>query len=411
MGISLSSIPAKPQFDGGAFSHQPYERVRARWAASLDDGGVALREFVSSPEEPLHINCEHLVQLIGDAQHDPSPFGRWVFEASAALLAAIPPDGSYIDNNQYSHTAKYLFCAACFTPPRRSVLDHPESLDLTTAVVDRAVAFCEMSHSLGTVPLIIRGIIVSNMREWIAQSDIRSFYVHPESLRSQGFLQLLRHAVAQENAQATPHSRASSKGRMATPHLLNRIFCEALTPEEFLVSALGHTSGLPVPELVGPLKTLLAAHLGEDAETYPFLTNPPGSSIHRPDQTNQLSAPRLSFMGGIYVDVFGTLIHSDGTPNDRLVQVVRDLMSRVPPRKVFLVSDSQDEEIARALSFFDDRPPLIHKGSLEGSELEYLIDNHEAASQGLHVRHHLLPEQAVQLAARLVEDDTMYAST
>lgn len=411
MGIHVLPKHLNPQPDGSASTHRSYERVYESWAACEDKGALTLREFVSSPEQPLHINCEHLVELIGDAQHDASGFGRWIFEEAAAILSNIAPDSSYIDNNEFSHTAKYLFCAACFTPPLRSVLDHSESLGVATALVDRAVTFCEMSQSLGTSPLIIRGVIASNLRAWVERGDIRSFYFHPESLRSEKFALLLQHARDKERAQAAARPAPSSSGRPATPHLLNQMFCTLTSPERFLVYAFSRQIVLPVPELVGPLKKLLAAHLGEDAGKYPFLATAHGASPNRESQTTQSVVPSLDFKGGVYVDVFGTLINNDGTPNHRLVQVVKDLMRHVPPRRVFLVSDSQDEEIAQALSFFNDRPPLIHKDSLYGSELEYLIDNSEPDPQGLHARHHLLPEQAVQQATKLVEDDTMYFPT
>lgn len=411
MGIHISPKVSGSQPEGSNPSHRSYDRVQENWEKSEDRGALSLREFVVSPQEPLHINCEHLVELLGDAQDDSSDFGRWVFDEAANVLANIPPDASYIDNNDFSHTAKYLFCAACFEPPLRSVLNHPESLGKAEALVDRAVAFCEMSQSLGTVPLIIRGMIASNMRAWVEQGRIDSFYFHPESLRSAKFVQLIEHAAEQESAQAAGRTGRSSSGTVTAPHLINQRFSSAETPAEFLLWAFAHRVALPVPDLVDRLKELLICHLGDDARRYPFLAERRADDSCSLPQKSPATTPVLDFKRGIYVDVFGTLIHHDGTPNYRLVQVVKDLMNHKPPRAVYLVSDSQDEEIGRALWFLDERPPVLHKDALYGSELEYLIDNSAPDPQGLHVRHHFLPEQAVEQAAWLVENDTRCFST
>jgi hypothetical protein len=411
MSIHISPKVSGSQPDGTNHPYRSYDRVHENWAKSEDRGVLSLREFVVSPEQPLHINCDHLVELLGDAQHDSSDFGRWVFDEAATVLANIPPEASYIDNNYFSHTAKYLFCAACFKPPLRSVLDHPESLGKAAALVDRAVTFCEMSQSLGTVPLIIRGVIASNMRAWGEQGSIDSFYFNPESLRSPKFVRLIEHATKRENAQAAARPVPSSRATVTAPHLINQRFSSAGTPEKFLLWAFAHRVALPVPELVGRLKELVVDHLGEDARRYSFLTERRADDSGSLPQKCPATTPVLDFRKGIYVDVFGTLIHHDGTPNYRLVQVVKDLMHHNPPRAVYLVSDSQDEEIARSLSFLDERPPVIHKDSLCGSELEYLIDNSAPDPQGLHVRHHFLPQQAVEQAAWLVENDTGCFST
>ena len=394
----------------GSSNHRPYDRVHENWATSEDRGSLTLREFISAPDEPLQINSERLVRLLGDAQHDSSEFGRWVFNEASVVLANIPPDASYIDNNDFSHTAKYLFCAACFRPPLRSVLDQSESLGKAAALVDRAVSFCEMSQSLGTVPLIIRGVIASNMRSWNESGDSDSFYFRPESLRSETFFKLLQHASEQERVQAVPRRGRSLRGRTTAPQALNEKFCAASSPKEFMLWAFAHKLALPAPELTGRLKTLLVAHLGERASHYAFLAPDRGEGSERSQQVPLSTNSALEFRRGIYVDVFGTLINHNGTPNHRLAQVVKDLMNHKRPRPVFLVSDSQHDEVARALSFMDERPPLIHKDSLYGSELEYLIDNSDPEPQGLHARVHLLPGHAVQEAERLVADTTYFST-
>ena len=411
MGIHISPHSRIPQPEDEKSSHRSYDRVHENWATSEERGSLTLREFVSSPDQPLHINCDHLVELLGDAQNDATDFGRWVFDQASSILANIQPDASYIGNNDFSHTAKYLFCAACFKPPLRSVLDHSDNLATATELVDRAVSFCEMSQSLGTTPLIIRGIIASNIRAWVERGKIDSFHFRPDSLNSEGFSKLLVHAREQESERALARPVPSASGMMSSPQALNEQFCAVTTPRQFLMWAFAHNVALPVPELADQLKKLLAAHLGDEATHFPFLLAPKGDDRGSPNSTQPFEGPSIEFRRGVYVDVFGTLINHDGSPNHRLIQVLKDLMTHVPPRPVFLVSDSQDEEIDRALSFLDERPPVIHKDSLYASELEYLIDNSEPHPQGLHARHHLLPDQAVAQGKRLVADDAMYFST
>jgi len=69
---------------------------------------------------------------------------------------------------------------------------------------------------------------------------------------------------------------------------------------------------------------------------------------------------------------------------------------------VYVVSDSQDEEIERALSSLGELPTIIHKDKLEGCELECLVDNSEPGPQGLQAREYLSPDRAVEVAAKLL---------
>lgn len=388
-------------------NHPSYERVLQSWSISENQGSITLREFVSSPSQPLHINCEHLVELLGDAQHDYTEFGRWVFNQATVLLANIPPDSSYIDNNDWSHTAKYLFCGACFTPqPARSVLDKIDGYAHAEALVQRAVNFCEMSHSLGTTPLIVRGIIASNLRAWAESGNLDSFHFHPTALCSQPFAALLAHCSEMELARGNANGTSKPGIRLSTPYAINEQFCKASSPEEFLLWAFTHEAHLPRPDLSHKIRALLADRVGGSGGSYQELT-PPAV----PSDIEQLSGsapalstpPTLDVRRGIYVDVFGTLIHHDGTPNTALVKVLRDLMHQTPARPVFLVSDSQEEEVHSALSFLGEAPTLLMKEDLHGKELECLIDNCEPGPQGLHARHYFSPEQAVELADHLTD--------
>ena len=378
--------------------HSSYDRIHEAWASSQDKGALSLRAFISSPEQPLHINCEHLAELLGDAQHDPSPFGRWIFDQAATILAEISPDASYIDNNDFSHTAKYLFVGACFSSPAQSLIDDAASGELAERLVNRAVTFCESSHSLGTMPLVIKGIIASNIRAWGATGVIESFLFKPSGLSSADFHRLLHPASEREERHAVvPASKTASFAMRMCER-----FCTAASPAEFLLWAFSHNVALPAPELAPILKRALAAHLGDSAKNHPCLAESLVQEI--PEKRQEVSTTALEVKRGIYVDVFGTLIHHDGTPNYRLAQMVTDLMRHDPPRQVYLISDSQDEEIERALAFLDPRPTIVHKDELQGSELECLIDNCEPTPQGLHVRHYLSPEEAVAQATGLVEN-------
>ena len=378
--------------------HRSYDRIHEAWLSSQDTGALSLREFVSSPEQPLHISCEHLVELLGDAQHDASAFGRWIFDQAAIILAEIKPDASYVDNNDFSHTAKYLFVGACFSAPARSVLDEPASRELAERLINRAVTFCEYSSSLGTVPLLIKGIIASNVRAWADSGSIESFLSRPVGLSSPAFHHLLHPASEREARQA---AASPSKVNGSSMRMCER-FCTANSPVEFLLWALSENVALPAPELTPILKRALATHLGESAKNYPFLVESSGKEL--PEKHADAPNPALELRQGIYVDVFGTLINHDGTPNYRLAQMVTDLMRHDPPRLVYLISDSQDEEIEKALAFLGTRPTIVHKDDLQGSELECLIDNCEPTPQGLHARRYLSPEEAVSQAVDLVEN-------
>lgn len=385
--------------------HRSYDRIREAWLSSQDQGEISLREFVASPTEPLHISCEHLVELLGDAQSDPSEFGRWVFRQAALILAEISPDASYIDNNDFSHTAKYLFVGACFSSPTRALLDDSEARGDAARLVEHAVAFCEGSQSLGTTPLLIKGIIASNIEGWVAQGSVEDFFFKPESLQSPLFQQLLSHAREHHERRAMRGPAGVSPSSLSTCER----FCAAHSPIDFLVWALGNNVTLPKPELLPSLKRILAGALSHQAPEYSFLRDLPAADQIKPERPSERVA--LELRRGIYVDVFGTLIQHDGTPNYRLAQVLKDLIRHKPSRPVYLVSDSQDEEIERALSFLEEKPIILSKDQLHGSELEYLIDNSEPDPQGLHARHYLSPDQAIAQARRLVDDDNLYFAT
>lgn len=400
MGVQAGHTSQSPSSEPAPANHPPYDRIRESWLASLDSGTFTLRDFVSSPQEPLHINCDRLVELLGDAQHDASEFGQWVFRQAASLLAEIEPDTSYIDNNDFTHTAKYLFVGTCFTSPARSVLDDKESWLEADRLITRAVSFCETSHSLGTMPLLIKGVIASNVRAWADTGDIGSFCFKPQSLSSASFQGLLDHAC---DVEARKGEAISSKASSRPMEMIHR-FCAASSPPEFLLWALSQKSSLPLPEVAPSLRRLLAASLGEGARAYTFLAGEleKGCEPQAPEATRAV----LEFRSGVYVDVFGTLIHHDGSPNLRLVQVVKDLMTLTPRVPVYVVSDSQDEEIERALSFLDELPTIIHKDKLEGCELECLIDNSEPGPQGLRAREYLSPDRAVEAATKLLKGDS-----
>lgn len=90
----------------------------------------------------------------------------------------------------------------------------------------------------------------------------------------------------------------------------------------------------------------------------------------------------------------------------RLLHLLRQVMHEVPSRPVFLVSDSQDEEIERALAPLGiPLPPLIHKDTLKDSLVACLIDNCDPEPQGLHAQEHLKPSEAIQSADRLLRPD------
>jgi hypothetical protein len=336
---------------------------------------------------------------MSEAQRDSSPFGAWLYTEAARTLARISPDGSLIDNNDFSHAAKYLFCGACFRPPLRSILDERESVREATALVDRAVAFCESSQSLGTSPLIIRGIAVTNMRRWVEHGSLAEFYFKPSSLTSSAFLGLIRTQSMNEVARVL----RSDSSQVTAPHRLNLEFCVARTPAEFLERVFKLKLTMPIPEIHAALRELLRSHLGQGLPHY-------SSAAHHATFSTRAHQPpeSIEFAPGYYFDVFGTLIDHEGTPNTRLVQLIEDLRATSAATPVFLVSDSQPEEVAKVLSFMSNPPPLLYKEDLRTKELEFLIDASGPSGQGLHARQHLLPEQAVEriLHLRLLQSRT-----
>jgi hypothetical protein len=333
------------------------------------------------------------VQLLGDAQFDRSPFGAWVFEEAARILSQIPADACAGHNSEYSHAVKYLFQGSCARPvPHRSVLDDPHSRSLAERLVDNTVRFCEQSHSLGTSMITVRGILASNLRAWASSGDVGTFLFHPRSLTSPQFLALIEHARDHSQAKPVARPRKDPEGFTLDPYGSILRFCAAHTPEEFLDWAASHRVRLPLSECHEALQAALTKSKGCPKVE----SEAPTSSPHC----------ELTYRPGIYVDVFGTIIQHDGTPNLRLITFVRDLMQQTPQRQVFLISDSEDEELTEALKpIGDPLPPLIHKEDLRDHELEILIDNCEPEPQGLHARAYLQPTEAIDAAPRLLKPD------
>jgi hypothetical protein len=329
---------------------------------------------------------DYFVELISEAQRDPSPFGAWVFEQSARILIETTPTSSYVDNNEFTHAAKYLFLGACFKPPSRTLLDTPTTVPLAASLVNLAAVFCEASSSLGTTPLIIRSIMVANMLDWVARRDLSEFSFKPDALTSPGFLDLIRAQTVEEEQQQPP----AESGRVSAPFRLNQEFCQATSPVQFLVWVFENNIVVPRSDLLPHLRGLLAEHLGADASRYAFL-----SSLEAIPDQGASQTLRREFAPGYYFDVFGTLINHDGTPNVRLVQQMIDLWKSHPTCPVYLVSDSQTQEVERALEFLPEMPPLVSKDALYGRELECLIDNCGPEGQGLHAKRHLLPDAVV----------------
>jgi hypothetical protein len=337
------------------------------------------------------------VELLGDAQHDTSEFGCWVFKQAATLMADIEPDTSYIDNNDFTHTAKYLFVGACFSPRTRSLLDDEKSVAEAQRLIDQAVSFCERSQSLGTMPLLIKGIVASNLRAWTEAGDVTGFWFKPQTLCSGPFQRLLDHARDVE-----AHKQGKEGKITARPMEMIQRFCSASTPAEFLEWALSQNSSLIQPDVRLVLKRLLTASLGDAGSgcSYLLAEDQKGAGPLTEGSVERVS---FEFRPGIYIDVFGTLIHHDGSPNLRLAQLLKDVRQRAPSLPVYIVSDSQDEEIQQALSFLEELPEIIHKDKLERCELECLIDNCEPDPQGFRARHYCSPEHAVELVTRLLD--------
>ena len=329
---------------------------------------------------------DRLVALISEAQRDSSPFGGWVFEQAARILLETKPTESYIANNEFSHALKYLFMGACCKPALRTIVDSPSTIPLATALIDLACAFCERSESLGTTPLIVRAVMLINMEYWREHRSLSDFFLKPKCLTSPAYLELLRAQTAHEEK----GGQRSESGRISAPFRLNQMFCEATSPSQFLLWVFESNVVVPRYEPLGELRRLLVSNLGEDADRYPFLTIGDGVPEKGPSPAVQQEvAP------GYYFDVFGTLINHDGAPNTRLIQRMLDLWKSNPTCPVYLVSDSQSDEVKRALKFLPEIPPLLPKDALYGKALECLIDNCEPEGQGLHAKRHLLPEAAV----------------
>jgi hypothetical protein len=251
----------------------------------------------------------------------------------------------------------------------------------------RAVEFCERSGSLGTTAVTLNGIIASNLRQWEKTGDISSFYFRPACLRSAYFLKLLAEATKHEAQSATTLLTGVTP---STARATTERFCLCETPADFLEWALLSKKTIPLRHLATKLETTLRIH-----------RTSAGSPIPLPQITADLFAsttlePTREFRPGVFIDVFGTLIQN-GAPNQPLVDVMQTLIRSAPTRPVFLVSDSDPDDVEAALSSLPrPHPPVVAKSSLEGSELECLIDNDEPDPQGLCARRYLTPQKAVE---------------
>lgn len=376
-------------------NHPLYLRIFTVWSKIADKTALSLGDFFPPPNSTGHPNYDQLVEIVGDAHYDRSDFGRWVFEQAAELLAEVRPTSSMADNNAWSHAASHLLRGSAFHPnPHRSLLDHPEARSVAEKLFSRAVEFCEHSGSLGTTAVSLRGVIASNVREWARTGDIESFYFHPSCLQSNRFRELLREATEHE-AQSADQLRAATT--LSTARATSERFSLSQTPAEFLEWALSEKGALPLRHLAAPLGTILRVH------STPTDGHPPLPRITE-DPPPPSASPIRSFKAGIFIDVFGTLIQ-DGVPNVPLVRLVQALLSQTPPRQVFFVSDSDPDDIERALSTLPrPLPQILAKTSLEAFELECLIDNDEPDSQGICARRYLTPAQAVQQAGTILNE-------
>ncbi len=373
---------------GGAAT--AYDHMRESWNTSRAPEGLSLDEFVRLPDGSRRIDSDRFVSVISEAQRDASAFGAWIFNEAARLLLETQVTDSYLDNNEFSHAAKYLFLGVCFKPALRTLLDTPDAVPLATSLVNMCCEFCERSHSLGTTPLIVRAVMASNIEHWVAGGALTEFFFKPSGLMSPGFQALLRAQTAHEQ---TEHSTTDSTRTLA-PFRLNQAFCEATSPARFLLWVFENKVPFPRSQALPELRRLLADHMGEESARYPFL-----HSNNSPRESGEVQAARREVASGFYFDVFGTLVNHDGTPNTRLVQRMMDLWRSEANRPVFLVSDSQPQEVRRALSFLSELPPLLSKEALQGKELECLIDNASPEGQGFQASRHLSPEEALRVLA------------
>ena len=379
-------LPQSPRLPAHGEFVPSYEQIREVWNGAPTSNTLSLRQFIRSPDGSEPMDLDRLVALIGEAQRDSSPFGGWVFEQAGLILFETKPTESYIANNEFSHALKYLFLGTCFKPALRTIVDSPSTIPLATALIDLGCAFCERSRSLGTTPLIVRAVMHLNMEHWRERRSLSDFFLKPKCLTSPAYLELLRAQTAHEER----GGQRSQSGRVSAPFRLNQMFCEATSPSKFLLGVFESNVVVPRYESLGELRRLLVSYLGEDAGRYPFLTRGDGVPEKGPSP-----AVRRELAPGHYFDVFGTLINHDGTPNTRLIQRMLDLWKSNPTCPVYLVSDSQSDEVKRALGFLPEIPPLLPKDALYGKELECLIDNCEPEAQGLHAKRHLFPGDAV----------------
>lgn len=368
--------------------HSLYVRVFTVWQNIGDRSYLSIKDFLTTEREKHLTNYDQLVQLIDDAHYDRSDFGKWIFQQAALLLSEVPASASATDNIGWSHAASHLLRGSARHPrPHRSLLDDADLHPVAEILLSRAVEFCERSESLGTTAVTVNGVIASNLREWSKTGDITSFHFRPACLRSPRFLELLADATIHEAASA---KKLLSGGTPSTARATTEQFCICESPAEFLEWSLLSKKTIPLRHLAASLETILTIH-----------TNSADTTMPLPRITADLFASKQAeqtreFKPGIFIDVFGTLI-IDGAPNHPLVHLMETLVRSAPPRPVHLVSDSDPIDIEAALSVLPlPLPPVIAKSSLEGCELEYLIDNDEPDPQGLSARRYLTPQEAVQ---------------
>jgi hypothetical protein len=367
--------------------HSLYVRVFTVWGKIRDRSYLSIKEFLTTEEEEHLPNYDKLVQLIDDAHYDRSDFGKWVFQQAALFLSEVPASASATYNIEWSHAASHLLRGSALHPrPHRSLLDDADLHPAAEILLSRAVEFCERSESLGTTAVTLNGIIATNLREWSETGDITSFYFRPACLRSARFLELLSEAAKHEAASA---SKLSNGVTPSTARATTEQFCLCKTPTDFLEWLLLSKKTIPLRHLAAPLETILRIH-----------RNSAGTPMPLPPITADLFAspqlePTREYKPGVFIDVFGTLI-IDGSPNQPLVNLMQTLLRTVPTRPIYLVSDTDPDDIQPTLSVLPrPLPPVVAKSSLEGLELECLIDNDEPDPQGLTARRYLTPQQAV----------------
>lgn len=281
---------AQPEGLAEHISKPLYLRIFTVWSKIYDRNILSLADFLDPPDTHGHFNYQQLVQIVGDAHYDRSDFGRWIFEQAAELLTEVRPTSSLADNNEWSHAASHLFRGSAFHPkPHRSLLDHPEARPRAENLLSRAVEFCEHSGSLGTTAVSLRGVIASNLQEWVRTGDITSFYFHPACLQSPQFRELLKEASDHEARDA---GQTRAVPAFSTARATSEKFCLSQTPAEFLEWHCRAKEACPFATLRTVWKPSSAHALPQQSIIHRF------HRFHRFRRTTLLPAPpRFAFLG------------------------------------------------------------------------------------------------------------------